>query len=72
MTSGVNATLVTGSWSATHAFGWTQIDIDSTNHELTVTTHGIDWYSAADLAADPVEVSGRTPTILSQFTVTPK
>ena len=67
----VDATLVSGSYFATHSYGWTEFDI-APGGLLTVTTYGIDWYSAADLAANPGQVIGRQPTVISEFTVAPE
>lgn len=55
-----------------HTYGWTEFEIAPSTQVLTVTTYGIDWYSETDLAADPAGIAGRTPAVVSQFTVTPK
>jgi 3-phytase/alkaline phosphatase D len=67
----VSATLVQGTYFATHKYGWTEFDI-APGGLLTVTTYGLDWYSAADLAANPGQVLSRPIEVISKFTVTPQ
>ncbi len=69
--SPINATLIQGDYMAVHTFGWTEFAIAKDNQALTVTTYGIDPYTAAQLAADPTAITARTPRIVSQFQVTP-
>ncbi len=59
--SPVQATLLSGGWSATHTYGWTEFEIDATTQELLVTTYGV-------TPGDPLS----TPTVQSQFVVTPQ
>lgn len=54
------------------SFGWTKFDITANNHDLYVTTYGIDPYNAADLAADTAEIISRKPVKLSRFKVSPQ
>ncbi|MBC7781472.1 MAG: alkaline phosphatase D family protein [Proteobacteria bacterium] len=54
-----------------HTYGWTEFAIDAGSGSLTVTTYGIDFYSQADLLADPVGIVGRAPQVVSQFTALP-
>lgn len=68
----VDATLVSGSYFVAHTYGWTEFNIDADSGQLRVTTYGIDWYDAADLAANPGEVLGREIKIVSEFTVDPQ
>jgi phosphodiesterase/alkaline phosphatase D-like protein len=70
--SGLSATLDFGDYIAVHAFGWTQFQIDAQTQRLTVTTWGIPWYTAAQMAADPDGIIGRTPTVISRFHVDPQ
>ena len=67
--SGINAALLQGDYVSVHTYGWTEFEIDPSTMALTVTTYGIDWYSEADLAANPGGVLSRTPQIVSQFVV---
>lgn len=65
----IDATLLQGSYVAAHTFGWTEFDVDPVTQKLTVTTYGIDHYSADELLADPQAIIDRTPEIVSQFEV---
>jgi alkaline phosphatase D len=65
------AELVQGSFVAGHVFGWTEFDIDAASQVLTVTTFGIEPYSAADLAV-PMNVLNRQPQVVSQFRIAPR
>lgn len=67
----VDATLLQGDYVSTHAYGWTQFDIDQESQQLLVTTYGIPPYSEADLLANPEAITSLTPTIVSQFSVNP-
>lgn len=69
--SPINATLIQGDYMAVHTFGWTEFDIDAATQSLTVTTYGIDPYTAAELTANPTSITSRTPAIVSQFRVEP-
>jgi phosphodiesterase/alkaline phosphatase D-like protein len=65
----INAELLAGSWTATNSYGWTEFEIDAATQDLLVTTYGIDYYSEAELLADPDAILALTPEILSQFRV---
>lgn len=69
--SSINATLLQGDYMAVHTFGWTEFEIAANDQALTVTTYGIDAYTAEQLANEPAAITGRTPTIVSQFRVVP-
>lgn len=69
--SPINATLLQGDYMAVHTFGWTEFAIAADAQLLTVTTYGIDAYTAAELAAEPAAITSRTPRIVSQFRVVP-
>jgi alkaline phosphatase D len=67
----IHAELLQGSYFVSNDFGWTNFKVDPVRHDLVVTTYGIPAYTAADLATDPNGVLARTPTIVSQFRLTP-
>ncbi len=69
--SSIPATLLQGSYIATHVYGWTEFSIDATSGQLRVTTYGIDYYDRAELLANPTEVTNRIPTVVSEFVVNP-
>jgi hypothetical protein len=69
--STVNATLLQGDYMAVHTYGWSEFEINKDTQALTVTTYGIDPYTAAQLTANPIAIAGRTPRIVSQFRVQP-
>lgn len=69
--SPINAQLLVGGYSATNSYGWTEFDIAPGTGLLTVTTYGIPFYSADFAAANPDFVASLTPSIVSQFVVTP-
>jgi phosphodiesterase/alkaline phosphatase D-like protein len=68
----INATFNQGGYVLGHSFGWTEFDIDAESQILTVTTYGVPAYDRDALEADPSAIIDQTPTILSQFTVTPQ
>jgi hypothetical protein len=68
----IDATLLQGDYLSAHTYSWTEFDIASDSQKLLVTTYGIDAYSEADVLANPEAVLGLTPTIVSQFEVTPQ
>ncbi|MGH9322835.1 MAG: alkaline phosphatase D family protein, partial [Vicinamibacteria bacterium] len=68
----LDAALVFGSYAASHAFGWTEFEIDAATQLLTVTVYGVDPYNGADIANDPNGVVARTPAVISRFVVAPK
>ena len=69
--SALNATLLQGDYMAVHTYGWSEFEINKDTQALTVTTYGIDPYTAAQLTANPIAIAGRTPRIVSQFRVQP-
>ena len=70
--SPVNATLESGDYLAAHVYGWCEFEIDPVTQRLTVTTWGIPWYTAAQMAANPDAIIGQTPSVVSRFHVDPK
>jgi phosphodiesterase/alkaline phosphatase D-like protein len=71
--STLNATLLQGDYMAVHTYGWSEFEINKETQALTVTTYGIDPYTAAQLAETltATAIAGRTPRIVSQFRVQP-
>jgi len=67
----IDAELLQGDYLSAHTFSWTELDIDETNQQLTVTTYGTEAYSEEELLANPEAIVNRTPEIVSQFTVNP-
>lgn len=70
--SEIEATLLQGGYVDVHTYGWTEFEIAQSTQVLTVTNYGIDFYTEAELIANPSDIITRTPTIVSQFIVTPK
>ena len=70
--SEIKATLLQGGYVDAHTYGWTEFEIGQRTQVLTITNYGIDHYTEAELAANPSDIITRTPTIISQFIVTPK
>ena len=66
-----HAQLLQGSYFVSNDFGWTEFKVDPVDESLLVTTYGIPAYTAADLASNPTAILASTPTIVSQFRVTP-
>ncbi|MDX2197585.1 MAG: alkaline phosphatase D family protein [Phycisphaerae bacterium] len=67
----VAAALLAGTYWPTHTYGWTEFEIEPETQLLTVTTYGIDWYSATELLANPAAILARTPSVVSRFSVSP-
>ncbi|MEA5509841.1 alkaline phosphatase D family protein [Crocosphaera sp. UHCC 0190] len=67
----INAKLLSGNYTATHTFGWTEFEIDRVTQKLTVTTYGINPYSQAEIEKNTPEILNQKPEIVSQFEVTP-
>lgn len=65
-------TLLNGLYMATNSYGWTEFTIDSVTQKLNLKTWGIDPYNKAEMDADPVAVTGRTPVVFSEFEMTPQ
>ncbi len=66
-----DAELTQGGYVATHTYGWTEFDIDADTQQLTVTTFGIEAYTAAELATMSQEIIAQEPQVVSQFVLTP-
>lgn len=67
--SGIPHTLLAGSWTATHTYGWTEFEIDPATQALMVTTWGVPYYDIVALTKDPAAIAALTPRIVSQFRV---
>jgi phosphodiesterase/alkaline phosphatase D-like protein len=67
----IMATFEVGGAVAAHHYGWTEFDVDAHTKALTVTTYGVDWYSPAEVIADPAAIIDRPITVRQRFTVTP-
>jgi phosphodiesterase/alkaline phosphatase D-like protein len=67
----IHAQLLQGSYFVSNDLGWTKFEVDKDTQSLLVTTYGIPAYTTADLAANPSAVLASTPTIVSQFRLTP-
>ncbi len=67
--SGIPAQLLSGTWTATNSFGWTEFDIDPSTQALTVTTWGVPWYTEQALLSNPAAIAGLQPQIVQQFVV---
>jgi phosphodiesterase/alkaline phosphatase D-like protein len=65
----INATLLAGDYFVGHNFGWTDFNIDAITGKLMVTTWGVPLYTDLDVANNAV--LGFTPSVVSQFEVTP-
>lgn len=70
--SPIDAQRLGGGYLSINTYGWTEFEIAPDTQCLTVTTYGIDWYSQAELLADPEEVIGREPKVVSRFSVQPR
>jgi len=69
--SDIDAVLVSGGYTATSTYGWSEFGVDAATQQLTVTTFGVPAYTAADLEADPVGITGLQPRVVSEFVVRP-
>lgn len=70
--SEVDAELVKGGYLATSSYGWTEFQIDAATQQLRVTTYGIPYYTAKQLADAPEKVVALQPAVVSEFTVNPQ
>ncbi|MBD1841683.1 hypothetical protein [Coleofasciculus sp. FACHB-501] len=70
--SGIDATLLKGSYVAAHVYGWTEFEVDASTQQLRVITYGIEPYSLEQLTANPSAIISRTPIIISEFIVNSK
>ncbi len=64
--------LLAGDFVSMHTYSWTEFDINRITQTLTVATYAIDTYTQQELDRNPNRVTGRTPQIVSQFTVKPE
>ena len=69
--SSSQAELIAGDYFVGHSLGWTDFNIDGATGELMVTTYGVPAYTTQTLTSNPAAVLGLTPTIVSQFALTP-
>jgi alkaline phosphatase D len=69
--SSIGATLVSGGWTATSYYGWTEFQIDRDSQELRVITYGIPFYTVKQ-AEDSAKIAAMQPTVISEFTVKAK
>ena len=67
----LDAKLLAGSYISINTYGWTEFEIARDTQCLTVTTYGIDWYTEAELIADPDRILARRPRVVSRFRVSP-
>lgn len=70
--SGIDAELLQGDYLVTHAFGWTEFEIDPDSQALLVTTYGVPHYNENTLATAPATVANAAPDVISQFRVRPQ
>ncbi|MBD1903039.1 alkaline phosphatase D family protein [Trichocoleus sp. DQ-A3] len=70
--SGIDTTLLKGSYVAAHVYGWTEFEVDASTQQLRVITYGIEPYSLEQLTANPSTIISRTPIIISEFIVNSK
>jgi phosphodiesterase/alkaline phosphatase D-like protein len=70
--SNIDAQLLQGSYIAAHNYGWSEFDIDPVTQQLTVTTYGVEPYTADEIAANPEAIATQTPFVASQFVVNPE
>ncbi len=70
--SAINAELLQGDYLAVHTYGWTEFAIAPGTQVLTVTTYGIPAYTAEEMTTMPTTLLSQSPTVVSQFRVTPK
>ncbi len=65
------AQLLSGYYTATNSYGWTEFSVDAATQRLNLKTWGIAPYNQAQLDADPAGVTGRLPAIVSEFEMSP-
>ena len=66
-----SVSLVSGVYSATHTYGWTEFNIDATTQKLNLKTWGLAPYNKAELDADPLAITTRTSAIVQEVDLTP-
>lgn len=62
----VPATLLQGTYSATHHFTWSEFEVSEDGSQLTVTTWGVNRYSSS---TDPSSFIDRAPFVIHRFRV---
>lgn len=67
----IDATFAVGGPIATHHYGWTEFDVDPASKALTITTHGVDWYTPEEAAADPEAIIARPITVRQRIVLNP-
>ncbi|MFO0784230.1 MAG: alkaline phosphatase D family protein, partial [Phycisphaerales bacterium] len=65
----IQATFTVGVPVAAYHYGWTEFEVNAETKALTLTTYGVDWYSPAEVLADPAGILARPITVRQQFTV---
>ncbi|MDY6806255.1 MAG: hypothetical protein SXA11_20955 [Cyanobacteriota bacterium] len=70
--SNIDAQLLQGSYIAAQNYGWSEFEIDPATQQLTVTTYGVEPYTAEEIGADPGAIATQTPFIANQFVVNPQ
>lgn len=70
--STIDAALLSGAYSATTFYGWTEFLIEPETQVLTVTVWGINAYRPPLTTNDLVQIADLQPRIISQFIVNPK
>ncbi|MEM7231860.1 MAG: endonuclease/exonuclease/phosphatase family protein [Planctomycetota bacterium] len=63
------AELLSGSFAVSHAFSWSELEVDETSLALRVTTRGVASYDEEDIRVDPCAVVDVVPIVLSDFVV---
>ena len=69
--SNIDAQLLQGSYIGAQNYGWSEFEIDPVTQQLTVTTYGVEPYTAEEIGADPGAIATQTPFIANQFVVNP-
>jgi hypothetical protein len=65
----IDAEFTVGGPVAVHHYGWTEFEVETVSKDLVMTTYGVDWYSPADVAADPAAILARPVTVRQQLVV---
>ena len=68
----INATFTVGGAVAAHHYGWSEFEVDALSKALTITTHGVDWYTPAEAAADPAGIIARPISVRQQIVLSPQ
>ena len=67
--SGLEVQIITGGYTSTFNYGWTEFEIDPDSRALTVTMYGIEPYTVAALNNNPQAVIASEPVIVSRFVI---